>query len=222
MGATIPQYGALSAARWSALTTDGPTLQAAFALEAMSNDLAYLLGSTLATTASALLLAPAGTLLAGPSVLTPAPSSSANTPPTPVVTHFPPQLNRFLKTRHRRPELVCLPSLVLLEADAQRLERLDCATVASPTRARRMCSVPTKLWLRRRISSWRGQVGRSMAVYGPILAVRRWREARAGGPQMVFPPACAGTRSATLSGRPELPECPTLASRGEDRPYVDW
>jgi MFS family permease len=70
MGATIPQYGALSLARWSALITDGgPTLQAAFALEAMSNDLAYLLGPTLATTASAFSLAPAGTLLAGASVV---------------------------------------------------------------------------------------------------------------------------------------------------------
>jgi MFS family permease len=69
MGATIPQYGSLSAARWSALITAGQTLQAAFALEAMGNDLTYLLGPTLATTASALLLAPAGTLLAGLSVV---------------------------------------------------------------------------------------------------------------------------------------------------------
>jgi MFS family permease len=69
MGATIPQYGSLSAARWSALVTDGPTLQSAFALEAIGNDLTYLLGPTLATTASALLLAPAGTLLAGASVV---------------------------------------------------------------------------------------------------------------------------------------------------------
>ncbi|TDC99192.1 MFS transporter [Nonomuraea deserti] len=45
-GATIPQLGALSAARWSALLRGGRTteLPAAFALESLANGLAYLAG----------------------------------------------------------------------------------------------------------------------------------------------------------------------------------
>jgi hypothetical protein len=48
-GATIPQLGALSAARWAALLRDGraAVLPAAFALESLANELAYLAGPAL-------------------------------------------------------------------------------------------------------------------------------------------------------------------------------
>src|SRR5690348_8419856 len=48
-GATIPQLGALSAARWAALLRDGraAALPTAFALEALANELAYLAGPAL-------------------------------------------------------------------------------------------------------------------------------------------------------------------------------
>jgi len=42
-GASVPQLGALSAARWSHLL-DGPRLTAAFSLEAVANDVAFLAG----------------------------------------------------------------------------------------------------------------------------------------------------------------------------------
>jgi len=76
-GATVPQLGALTAARWSTLLEEGPTLAAAFALESTSNGLAYLIGpavvATLATsigptaasaTAAGLLIASSLTLAA--------------------------------------------------------------------------------------------------------------------------------------------------------------
>src|SRR5262249_9090063 len=49
VGATIPQLGALSAARWTALLRDerAAALPAAFALEALANELAYLAGPAL-------------------------------------------------------------------------------------------------------------------------------------------------------------------------------
>jgi hypothetical protein len=48
-GATIPQLGALSAARWAALLRDGRVvaLPTAFALESLANELAYLAGPAL-------------------------------------------------------------------------------------------------------------------------------------------------------------------------------
>jgi hypothetical protein len=48
-GATIPQLGALSAARWAALLRDGraAVLPAAFALESLANELSYLVGPVL-------------------------------------------------------------------------------------------------------------------------------------------------------------------------------
>jgi Major Facilitator Superfamily len=48
-GATIPQLGALSAARWAALLRDGQAgaLPTAFALESLANELAYLAGPVL-------------------------------------------------------------------------------------------------------------------------------------------------------------------------------
>jgi hypothetical protein len=49
VGATIPQLGALSAARWAALLHDGraASLPAAFTLESLANELAYLVGPAL-------------------------------------------------------------------------------------------------------------------------------------------------------------------------------
>lgn len=44
-GTTIPQFGALSAARWSALLHGRAELTPAFALETFSNEAAFLLGS---------------------------------------------------------------------------------------------------------------------------------------------------------------------------------
>ena len=55
VGATIPQLGALSAARWSALLRDDRAagLPTAFALEALSNGLCYLAGPALVTAVGA-------------------------------------------------------------------------------------------------------------------------------------------------------------------------
>ncbi|MEU8709384.1 MFS transporter [Streptomyces sp. NPDC048565] len=71
MGATVPQFGALSAARWSALLHDRhdrhdrAELTPAFALEAISNDVAFLIGPTLAVLAATRWHPAAGTVLAG-------------------------------------------------------------------------------------------------------------------------------------------------------------
>ncbi|WP_329369343.1 MFS transporter [Streptomyces sp. NBC_00669] len=64
-GATIPQVGALSAARWSALLHGRPELPAAFALETISSDAAFLLGPALAVLSATRLHPAAGTVLAG-------------------------------------------------------------------------------------------------------------------------------------------------------------
>ncbi|MFJ1927662.1 MULTISPECIES: MFS transporter [unclassified Streptomyces] len=64
-GATVPQIGALSAARWSALLHGRAELAPAFALETMSNDAAFLLGPALAVLAATRLHPAAGTALAG-------------------------------------------------------------------------------------------------------------------------------------------------------------
>ncbi|MFJ4898405.1 MFS transporter [Streptomyces sp. NPDC088727] len=64
-GATVPQIGALSAARWSALLHGRAELAPAFALETMSNDAAFLLGPALAVLTATRLHPAAGTALAG-------------------------------------------------------------------------------------------------------------------------------------------------------------
>lgn len=48
-GASLPQLGACSAARWTRVHT-GPLLRTAFALEAMANDVAFLLGPSIVVT----------------------------------------------------------------------------------------------------------------------------------------------------------------------------
>ena len=55
VGATIPQLGALSAARWSALlrADRAPELPTAFSLESLSNGLAYLAGPVLVSAVAA-------------------------------------------------------------------------------------------------------------------------------------------------------------------------
>src|SRR5215469_13139363 len=65
-GATIPQLGALSAARWAALLRDGraAALPTAFALEALANELAYLAGPVLVSILGASGYPEAGTVLA--------------------------------------------------------------------------------------------------------------------------------------------------------------
>jgi hypothetical protein len=65
-GATIPQLGALSAARWAALLRGGRTaaLPAAFALESLANELAYLVGPVLVSILGASGYPAAGTVLA--------------------------------------------------------------------------------------------------------------------------------------------------------------
>lgn len=45
-GASLPQLGACSAARWTQILTDRSLLRTAFALETMANDIAFLLGPT--------------------------------------------------------------------------------------------------------------------------------------------------------------------------------
>lgn len=65
-GATIPQLGALSAARWVALLRDerAGVLPTAFALEALANELAFLAGPALVSTLGASGYPAAGTVLA--------------------------------------------------------------------------------------------------------------------------------------------------------------
>ncbi|WIB67393.1 MFS transporter [Curtobacterium sp. MCBD17_035] len=63
-GAVTPQPGALSAARWSHLLTDGPALRVAFSLEANVNDVVFLSGPILVTLASTSLVPWAGSAAA--------------------------------------------------------------------------------------------------------------------------------------------------------------
>jgi hypothetical protein len=65
-GATIPQLGALSAARWTALLRDerAAALPTAFALESLANELAYLTGPALVSILGASGYPAAGTVLA--------------------------------------------------------------------------------------------------------------------------------------------------------------
>jgi hypothetical protein len=65
-GATIPQLGALSAARWAALLRDGraAALPTAFALESLANELAYLAGPALVSILGTSGYPAAGTVLA--------------------------------------------------------------------------------------------------------------------------------------------------------------
>ena len=67
VGATIPQLGALSAARWAALLGDerAAALPAAFALESLANELAYLAGPALVSILGATGRPALGTTLAG-------------------------------------------------------------------------------------------------------------------------------------------------------------
>jgi hypothetical protein len=71
-GATIPQLGALSAARWVALLRDeqAAVLPTAFALESLANELAYLAGPVLVSILGASGYPEAGTVLAATLVVT--------------------------------------------------------------------------------------------------------------------------------------------------------
>jgi Major Facilitator Superfamily len=71
-GATIPQLGALSAARWAALLRDerAAALPTAFALESLANELAYLAGPALVSILGASGYPAAGTVLAAALVVT--------------------------------------------------------------------------------------------------------------------------------------------------------
>ena len=71
-GATIPQLGALSAARWAALlrAERAVALPTAFALESLANELAYLTGPVLVSVLGASGYPAAGTLLAAAMVVT--------------------------------------------------------------------------------------------------------------------------------------------------------
>jgi len=71
-GASIPQLGALSAARWAALLRDerAAALPTAFALESLSNELAYLAGPALVSILGATGHPALGTMLAGTLVVT--------------------------------------------------------------------------------------------------------------------------------------------------------
>ncbi|MFI7274413.1 MFS transporter [Streptomyces sp. NPDC049879] len=64
-GATVPQFGALSAARWSALLHGRPELTPAFALETLANEVAFLVGPALAVLAATRVHPAAGTAAAG-------------------------------------------------------------------------------------------------------------------------------------------------------------
>lgn len=64
-GATIPQLGALSAARWSTLLRGHPALPAALTLERLAGDVSFLSGPALLGAASAVFSPVAGTVLAG-------------------------------------------------------------------------------------------------------------------------------------------------------------
>jgi len=70
-GATIPQLGALSAARWAALLRDerAAALPTAFALEALANELAFLAGPALVSILGASGYPAAGTVLAATLVM---------------------------------------------------------------------------------------------------------------------------------------------------------
>lgn len=68
-GAALPPVSSLTATRWSVLLAGSAALPTAFALESLSNELAYLFGPALVGTVSAV-LAPAGVALAAASVLT--------------------------------------------------------------------------------------------------------------------------------------------------------
>jgi hypothetical protein len=71
-GATIPQLGALSAARWAALLRDerAAALPTAFTLESLANELAYLAGPALVSILGASGYPAAGTVLAAAVVVT--------------------------------------------------------------------------------------------------------------------------------------------------------
>ena len=71
-GATIPQLGALSAAHWAGLLRDerAAALPAAFALESLANELAYLAGPALVSILGASGYPAAGTVLAAALVVT--------------------------------------------------------------------------------------------------------------------------------------------------------
>jgi len=66
VGATIPQLGALSAARWAALLSDerSAALPTAFALESLANEMAYLTGPALVSVLGASGYPEVGTVLA--------------------------------------------------------------------------------------------------------------------------------------------------------------
>lgn len=63
-GTALPELGALSAARWSWLLDGDPALPSAFALEALSNELAFLVGPLLVSLVSTLVAPVMGSALA--------------------------------------------------------------------------------------------------------------------------------------------------------------
>lgn len=69
-GASLPQIGAQTAARWSHVLRGTPVLSSAFALESLGTSLAFLVGPALVGTTSALISPVAGSVLATTLLLT--------------------------------------------------------------------------------------------------------------------------------------------------------
>ena len=116
-GATIPQLGALSAARWAALLRDGraAALPTAFALESLANELAYLAGPALVSVLGTSGYPAAGTVLAATLVVAgglcfaaqrrtapvpvPAPAPAAAVPPSDDAAMLPGPAGELLRPR---------------------------------------------------------------------------------------------------------------------------
>ncbi|UWP85571.1 hypothetical protein Dfulv_15540 [Dactylosporangium fulvum] len=63
-GLSVPQLGALAAARWSHLLHGDPRIETAFSLESLANDVAFIVGPLAASAAVATVAAPAGASIA--------------------------------------------------------------------------------------------------------------------------------------------------------------
>jgi MFS family permease len=93
-GASVPQFGALAAARWSRLLKGRPEIETAFSMEAVANDCVFIVGPSAAATLVALMGSKGGVIVAASLAITAAVLLSRLRRTEPLPDHTDPAIRR--------------------------------------------------------------------------------------------------------------------------------
>lgn len=102
-GASVPQFGALAAARWSRLLNGRPEVETAFSMEAVANDCAFIVGPSAAATLVAVMGSRGGVIVAATLVITAAMLLSRLQQTEPLADRTSPEIRRQTSLHRNQP-----------------------------------------------------------------------------------------------------------------------